>query len=163
MAAETQEISAESSTIDVYHPDTTISVQQQQVESGSNTDTTIDVYHYDSTLHVFNSMPRRSSVSYNAMMSGYLCNGIWMRSWRSWQLGTWVWLQVCVFLLHGAFGLDLAAEVVEVVAVDDGCRFQAKRINELTQDIQTTTTKKKAENQIDAERLRTMAEKKAEN
>ena len=45
-------------------------------------------------------------------------------------LGAWVWLQVCVPLLHGAFGLDLAAEVV---AVDDGCRFQAKRINELTQ------------------------------
>ncbi|KAK0591725.1 hypothetical protein LWI29_007038 [Acer saccharum] len=38
-----------------------------------------------------------------------------------------------VSLLHGAFGLDIAAEVVEVVAVDDGCRFQAKRINELTQ------------------------------
>ncbi|KAK0586564.1 hypothetical protein LWI29_008956 [Acer saccharum] len=31
--------------------------------------------HYDSALHVFNSMPRRSSVSYNAMMSGYLRNG----------------------------------------------------------------------------------------
>ncbi|KAK1554411.1 hypothetical protein Q3G72_011720 [Acer saccharum] len=72
MAAETQEISAESSTIDVYDPDTTISVQQQQVESGSNTDTTIHVYHYDSALHIFNSMPRRSSVSYNTMMSGYL-------------------------------------------------------------------------------------------
>ncbi|TXG72274.1 hypothetical protein EZV62_000853 [Acer yangbiense] len=74
MAVETQEISAESSTIDVYHPDTTISVQQQQAEPGSNTDTTIHVYHYDSALHVFNSMPRRSSVSYNAMMSGYLRN-----------------------------------------------------------------------------------------
>ncbi|KAK2640083.1 hypothetical protein Ddye_027878 [Dipteronia dyeriana] len=36
-------------------------------------------------------------------------------------------------LLHGAFGLDLAAEEVEVVVVDDGCTFQAKRINELTQ------------------------------
>ncbi|KAH9801565.1 pentatricopeptide repeat-containing protein [Citrus sinensis] len=29
----------------------------------------------DSALHVFNSMPRRSSVSYNAMISGYLLNG----------------------------------------------------------------------------------------
>ncbi|XVF09492.1 hypothetical protein REPUB_Repub07fG0097800 [Reevesia pubescens] len=28
----------------------------------------------DSALHVFNSMPRRSSVSYNAMISGYLMN-----------------------------------------------------------------------------------------
>ncbi|KAK0577346.1 hypothetical protein LWI29_031657 [Acer saccharum] len=74
MAAETQEISAESSTIDVYDPDTTISVQQQQVESGSNTDTTIHVYQYDSALHIFNSMPRRSLVSYNTMMSGYLRN-----------------------------------------------------------------------------------------
>ncbi|KAK1555086.1 hypothetical protein Q3G72_021677 [Acer saccharum] len=72
MAAETQEISAESSTIDVYHLDTTILVQQQQAEPGSNTDTTIHIYHYDSALHIFNSMPRRSSVSYNAMMSGYL-------------------------------------------------------------------------------------------
>ncbi|KAK4857117.1 hypothetical protein QYF36_024642 [Acer negundo] len=35
-------------------------------------------------------------------------------------LGPWVWLQVCVSLLHGAFGLDLAAEVVEVVVVNDG-------------------------------------------
>ncbi|KAK0577705.1 hypothetical protein LWI29_037328 [Acer saccharum] len=74
MAAETQEISAESSTIDVYHPDTTILVQQQQAKPGSNTDTTIHIYHYDSALHIFNSMPRRSSVSYNAMMSGYLRN-----------------------------------------------------------------------------------------
>ncbi|KAK4844449.1 hypothetical protein QYF36_020336 [Acer negundo] len=48
-------------------------------------------------------------------------------------------LKVCVSLLHGAFGLDLAAEVVEVVAVDDGCRFQAKRINELTQVLSELT------------------------
>ncbi|KAK4848970.1 hypothetical protein QYF36_019280 [Acer negundo] len=36
MAAEIREISAESSTIDVYHPDTTISVQQQEAEPGCN-------------------------------------------------------------------------------------------------------------------------------
>ncbi|XP_045820146.1 pentatricopeptide repeat-containing protein At4g02750 [Trifolium pratense] len=30
--------------------------------------------HCDSALHVFNTMPRRSSVSYNAMISGYLRN-----------------------------------------------------------------------------------------
>ncbi|KAK7251721.1 hypothetical protein RIF29_35164 [Crotalaria pallida] len=31
--------------------------------------------HCDSALRVFNTMPRRSSVSYNAMISGYLRNG----------------------------------------------------------------------------------------
>ncbi|KAK1571704.1 hypothetical protein Q3G72_021627 [Acer saccharum] len=66
---------------------------------------------------------------------------------------------------------DLDAVVVVVAAwhlgLASSLRFSSSRsfwirFSGGVQDIQTTT-KKKAENQIDAERLRTMAEKKAEN